>query len=160
MRPGVLAIFLVMVAALLSIPSAFARSVGSLNGHTERFVFLEGVEASTPSAVAPLIPSCYILGKAPAISNIVCDTTWSIYHSYLGQSKGTPSFEHSFIDEPEGGYVEENQSAIFIFRVIPSSKHSWWHRFFFSMLSQGGDSLNAKSKGVRTISFKFKLLEF
>jgi hypothetical protein len=160
MRPGVMEIFLVMMAALLSIPSAFARSVGSLNGHTERFVFLEGVEASIPNAVAPLIPSFYILGKAPAISNIVGDTTWSIYHSYLGQSKGTLSSEHSFIDEPEEGYLEENLSAEFIFRVIPSSKRSWWHRFFFSMLSQRGDSLNANPKGIRTISLKFKLLEF
>lgn len=160
MRSGVLALCLVMMAALLIIPSAFAKSGGSLNPHTERPAFLQRAEASTANAVASLIPGCYHLGKAPAISNIVGGATQRIDHSHLAKRNGSASIGQSVIDEHEAGIFGKTLSADRIFLLIPSFKRPWGHRFFLSVLSQGGNSLNAKPRRGRAISFNFKLLEF
>ncbi|MBK5102331.1 MAG: hypothetical protein JJE15_15280 [Desulfobacteraceae bacterium] len=160
MRSGVLALFLVMMAALLIIPSAFAKGGGSLNAHGERPTFLQRAEASAADAVASLIPGCYHLGKAQAISNIVVGATQSIDHSHLAKRNGSASVGQSVIDENEAGIFGKNLSADLILGLIPSFKRPWGHRFFLSVLSQGGNPLKAKPKRGRAISFNFKLLEF
>jgi hypothetical protein len=160
MRSGVLALFLVMMAALLIIPDAFAKGGGGLNAQAVRPAFLQRAEASSADTVAAVIPGCYRLGKAQANSNIVGRATQSIDHSHLAKRNGSASIRQSLIDEHEGGIFGKSLSADRIFGLIPSFKRPWGHRFFLSVLSQVGNPMNTKPRRGRAISFNFKLLEF
>ena len=160
MRLALLAVFLVVTAALLFVPSTFAGGLGRLDVHSERPVFFQRTEALSANAVTSVIPGYYRLGKAQAFSSSFRYAAQNVDRSHPAKNNGSASIRQSIIDGHEVGIVAKNLSADFIFGLIPSLKRPWGHRFFLSLLSQGGNPLKTNPKRGKTISFNVKLVEF